>query len=273
MIYIRDLDRVDINGWFGNNLFQVAAGLALAIRNNTDLVIPKTWQYAKYFPEQGVLKYGDKSDFKIQSEYTEPHFHYAPIPYQDGMNLNGYYQSWKYFHEIKDELRNVYFSQISKEFPGEAQKYIPKSFLETENKIIAIHVRRGDYRKFAAHHPLQTMEYYNKGIEYFLKKFPNCKFFVFSNDIAECKQMFVGDKFFFCDSPQATTEGNDSTIMDFTLMTSCDGFIIANSSFSWWTSYLNDYPTKHVVAPKTWFGPAKVGHETHDLYCPDWVKL
>lgn len=274
MIYIRDLDRPDINGYLGNNLFQLATGIALAIENRTAVIVPETWSYKEYFAQTGALFYQDKSKFTITEEYTEPCFHFKSIPYVNGMNLNGYYQSHKYFDSIRNLLINRYFPKISKEFAPGAEKIIPSIFPDrVERKIVAIHVRRGDYLKFANSHPIQTMDYYNKGIEYFKKLYPRCKFLVFSNDIAECKNMFVGDDFLFSDSSQEKSEGNSSTLLDFSLMTSCDGFIIANSSFSWWSAYLNDYPEKRVVAPKNWFGPALAHHNTQDLYCPDWLVV
>jgi len=57
------------------------------------------------------------------------------------------------------------------------------------------------------------------------------------------------------------------------LMSCCHDHIISNSSFSWWGAYLNPSPTKRVVYPSTWFGPALTDHHTHDLCPPDWVRM
>lgn len=274
MIYIRDLNKQHIMGYVGNNIFQLATAISLAIENKTEVIVPDDWQYRNYFPETGVLKYAPESSFKIAEEYTEPGFHYTPIPYVNGMNLNGYFQSYKYFDSIRWTLREDYFPLLAKKFAPGAEKFIPSIFQDKkEDKIIAIHVRRGDYLKFANSHPIQTMDYYNSAIAYFKKLYPKCKFLVFSNDIPECKKMFIGSEFVFCESEQEKTENNSATFIDFTLMTSCDGFIICNSSFSWWAAYLNDYDTKKVVAPSKWFGPALAGHNTADLYCPGWIKI
>jgi hypothetical protein len=44
-------------------------------------------------------------------------------------------------------------------------------------------------------------------------------------------------------------------------------FIIANSTFSWWASYLAD--AKKIFAPRKWYGPSRREDYT-GIYRPDW---
>ena len=63
----------------------------------------------------------------------------------------------------------------------------------------------------------------------------------------------------------------DNQYVDLCLMTMCNDFIIANSSFSWWGAWLSTNKDKRVIAPSKWFGPPlNVQNDTKDLYCKGW---
>jgi hypothetical protein len=55
------------------------------------------------------------------------------------------------------------------------------------------------------------------------------------------------------------------------LMSLCDHIAIANSTFSWWAAWLNPSPTKRVIAPDPWLAgnPA----ESADVVPESWIRL
>src|ERR1019366_4582584 len=85
------------NGRLGNQLFQMAAAICLALNNNDTYIFP-AWKYEKYFNLHGCFS----NSVTYKNTYNEPHFHYAPIPYQQNLNLSGYYQSYKYMTGNED---------------------------------------------------------------------------------------------------------------------------------------------------------------------------
>ena len=53
----------------------------------------------------------------------------------------------------------------------------------------------------------------------------------------------------------------------------CDDFIISNSTFSWWMSYLGKSKTKKVFIPDPWFGPSLQHLDTSGYYFPQSIKV
>jgi hypothetical protein len=246
MVYVK------FDGRLGNQLFQLAAGIALATENNDKVVAPesKYYKFINYTPNLDSFK-------QYSVHYTEPFFHYQKIPYTKDMLLAGYFQSEKYFdtysNVIKDlfSLKKVYEDQIK-------EKY--KDLLEQET--ISLHVRRTDYVQLNDFHPVLSLEYYKQALDYIDSK--GKKVVVFSDDIEWCKTAFVGTKFVHIEK--------NLDIVDMFLMSYCTHNIIANSSFSWWGAYLNRNKNKKVVAPSNWFGP-KLDYSPKDIYCKEWKVI
>lgn len=229
----------------GNQLWQAAAVIALALQNNDDYIFPNC--DLKGTTNIPLNKFTDHKNIRYQHTYKEPHFHYSPIPYQPNLNIcESYLQSYKYFidfeHQIKQLLR-------------------PNVIVPKYNDYTSVHVRRTDYLTFPDHHPVLTMDYYEKAMQEVNSK----KFLIFSDDINWCKQHFIGNSFEF-------VEGN-SPHVDMALQAACLNNIIANSSFSYWAGILNENSDKIVIAPKKWFGPALSMHNTKDLYYPGWLVI
>ena len=126
--------------------------------------------------------------------------------------------------------------------------------------MVSVHVRRGDYTKLQDHHPLCTVEYYEKA----MAMFKDHSFLVFSNDIEWCKENIKG--------PRVMYSEEESAAKDLQLMASCDHNIIANSSFSWWGAWLNDNQNKKVIAPSNWFGPT-CDHSSKDIVPETWIRI
>ena len=117
---------------------------------------------------------------------------------------------------------------------------------------VAIHIRRGDYLDVENINLFYkiTKTYYLSALDY-LKKNLNDKMdiYIFSDDIEWCKTEY-GDLegAHFIDSTIS-----DSHLVDFEIMRNCKYFIIANSTFSWWASWLSEYSNKIVIAPEKWY--------------------
>ena len=45
---------------------------------------------------------------------------------------------------------------------------------------------------------------------------------------------------------------------------------MANSTFSWWSAYLNNYENKVVCYPNKWFGKKLAHNNTKDMFIKNW---
>lgn len=171
----------------------------------------------------------------------------------------GYFQSEKYFDSVKKDIINqfVYNGEIS-----EVAKHY-KNLIENSNAI-ALHIRLGDYTKKANKYlNVCNNDYYKKSVEFINCKVKNPQFFVFTNDIESSKQLeFIPNNAIFIEGTSAEE--------DFFLMQQCKFFIISNSTFSWWASYLSRYDEKLTIVPFKWMNTTK---DEIDIYRKDMIKI
>ncbi|RDB07693.1 alpha-1,2-fucosyltransferase [Runella aurantiaca] len=284
---------VKLSGGLGNQLFQYALGRQLSIVNHTDLKMDTT-NFSQ--PSGGTTRTFALGSFNIHAAqankdeikllagepnrifqrvrrkiglmpihyFKEPHFHfYQPVlSLQDGVYLDGYWQSEKYFAEIADRIR-----EDLKPVGSFSNQYETFKQSIKQSVSVSVHIRRGDYTTTSkANRYLKPCEalYYQTAVEYLTKRISNLVFFVFSDDIEWAKAHI---HFGF---PMQYVEGN-SAQEDLLLIASCQHHIIANSTFSWWGAWLNPHPDKIVIAPQKWFSTERF--DTKDLLPESWILL
>lgn len=170
---------------------------------------------------------------------------------------SGYWQNEGYFLSIADKIRvDFKFPEIE----GIENQTIMQQIIYTES--VAIHVRRGDYLKDPLLGNICNLDYYEQAISSINSKIKDAQFFIFSDDIAWCKQNLKLENAAYID----WNKGNHSYI-DMQLMSNCKHNIIANSSFSWWAAWLNKNKAKIVVAPKKW-----INDSNNTLALKEWIK-
>lgn len=249
-------------GGLGNYMFQIATTYSLSIdygienifNINDNLKVHNhiTTYIHNILRNVNFVNYA----LPIINHYNEPFFHYQEIKYIHNVRLNGYFQSEKYFVHNREKILELY--SIDKNSKKEIDEKYGKFLNEN---TCSLHVRRGDYLSLVHHHPPCDLDYYNNAIDEFSN---DTLFLVFSDDINWCKEVFTGDNFIFIE--------NNYDYIDLWLMSLCKNNIIANSSFSWWSAWLNKNENKKVIAPSKWFGHAKP-YNTNDIIPSEWKKI
>ncbi len=160
--------------------------------------------------------------------------------------------------------------------------YYPKikdKVYKSENTI-SIHIRRSDYLVLQHAHVLQPISYYKRALETLSTKLGlsleelriKYELVIFSDDIGWCKEQEIFNNY-RCKFMEPLEENVDlNVIIDLYSMAECEHNIIANSSFSWWGSYLNRNKEKVIIAPKNWFA-SKGPKDWRDIYTSDMIII
>lgn len=275
-----------LSGGLGNQLFQIAAAYALALDMGIDFRI----SYLNFFgagqgygPDRYKESVYSNLNFENDRIYDnaaviwEQIWTYAPIQrrahellHQFGyLCLQGYMQSELYFAHRRKEIKGLltprggYSRWLMTRYPALAEQY--KELFE-DHGYCFIGVRRGDYLKPSNRHIHNPcgMAYYTKA----MSLAPATRYYVASDDIEWCKRTFVGPQFRFFEF------GHEEDHIQLAFMTLFRRFIIANSTFYWWGSYLSQYEDSRVIAPDKWiFGSDVELWRYYSVYRDDMVVL
>ena len=204
-------------------------------------------------------------------------FPYKELSVKEMVNRNvmiyGYFQSYKYFQE---NYAIIYRMLNIEKMKTDLLNNLNLSSPEYLENTVSMHFRIGDYKKIQDFHPLATYEFYERSLLYMQISKPNINFTVLYfcedidiDDVLSIINKLV-DKF-----PMYNFKRGFNSLEDWQqmlLMSCCHHNIIANSSFSWWSAYLNTNTAKRVCYPSVWFG--KVANtDTRDLCPPNWIRV
>ena len=255
-----------------NQMFQYAALRGLSSKSGAEICIP----YYQDAVDDGIgnmlrTELFDSFNLNVKTGLLnnghapvvqERFFHFDQELFDhcpDHVSLQGYFQTEKYFKHIEHQIRD--------EFTFVDDILEPcKEMIGTVDNPIALHVRRGDYVINSENHFNLPLEYYEAALKHFDD---DRNVIVFSDDPKWCHEQSI-----FADDRFIISENADNRV-DLCLMSLCNDFIIANSTYSWWGAWLSYNKNKKVIAPVQWFG--KTGytkdHDTKDLIPETWMRI
>jgi hypothetical protein len=296
---------VRLLGGLGNQMFQYAAGRAIAHRTSAPLRLDlafykrpaqssspdtsRTYDLDRLNIQAGIASRDDVQQIerahrrsvlaRIATRFpairplcrdlvvNERHFNFDPgvTRLRGNVYLDGYWQSEKYFQRIAPAIRK---ELAVKGEPDDANREMARRI--RRGFSVSVHVRRGDYVSNSVTHAVHgtcTIDYYRAAIAQIVNVGVQPELFVFSDDPAWAQENLRVDY----PTTYVTHNGPDKSHEDLRLMSLCSHHVIANSSFSWWGAWLSDNPGKRVVAPRQWF--RTVERNTADLIPPEWLQL
>jgi hypothetical protein len=290
---------VRLIGGLGNQMFQYALGRHLAEKLNTTMKLDvhelldrspryKGFVYRDYDLSIFNIKFNEFATKKEVKRFTLPktgnkyvfqfrkffnqdkdvvketcfHFDRNVLDTTGDCYLYGGWQSWKYFADIEDIIRQEFsFDFVLDEKSEKLRTEILKS------NAVCLNVRRGDFVNHPVHGGLE-LDYYRDAVKLIKDKIENPYIYVFSDDIEWCKKnLLLQEQTVYVDHSYA----GDKFKFYLLLMSCCKHFIIPGSSFGWWAAWLCNSPDKIVIAPRNWFNTDY--YDTSDLIPESWVRI
>jgi Glycosyl transferase family 11 len=267
--------RMKVCGGLGNQLFQYAAGLALARRHRARLIIDTSFYQTEghrvfqlnqfdldfeLWPDDETSGRNLSSTRPGRATGRRTRVHAEPIRYTDicfsersfcfderflmlkpPVVLQGYYQSARYFRNIDGELRATI--KLRGQPCSRFQKAL--NVIESSRAPVAVHVRRGDLIADGRVHPMHGClgwPYYSKALHIMKRLLDrDHDLFFFGDDLPSLSELESKVA-----QSMIVSHPDLSSAEDLMLMRKCRHFITANSTFSWWGAWLAEATEKIV---------------------------
>lgn len=285
---------VRLQGGMCNQMFQYATGRGLAERNGFDLFVDtaglnnKKHAHFNLYPFKADVRFADTEHLNrvltphyalkralykaLKIPFTYARTHIAEKKFSFDQNVastnfsayfSGLWQSEKYFADISEKIRDDF------QFRDESPLLQHPMYGEISAcNAVSVHIRRGDYiknKRYRRNLYVCRKSYFENAISLLRQRIDQPRFFIFSDD-----HKWVAENFQLGSDIKLVDSKNH--FEDFFLMSRCKHNVISNSTFSWWSAWLNPEPSKIVIAPDMWFTPhAKV--DQRDILPPSWTKI
>lgn len=254
-------------GGLGNQLFQICHGYALAQKFNAKLYIinkpdhdyrqgnpPAKYEKTIFSKLKLVPNIQVKTPFILREEKWS---------YQDTSKViqnalesgnhdqiliqHGFFSSEIYFKDYRENIIELFTpcegvrNWLSSQSPSVVFRQFPELLSDIDRGYCFLGVRRTDYLQYSEHNPC-SIEYFTEAMNLMNAS----RYYISSDDIEWCKSVFVGEKFRFFEV--------DDDLVQFYAGTLFSRYIISNSSYHWWISYMSECANPIVIAPDKWVG-------------------
>ncbi len=284
-------------GGLGNQMFQYAAGYALASRLGVPLLLDRS-----FLDERGSRVTWTQRPFELNAFRLDPVFADADLvarilrrsnsrwgrlaalrpltrwqhfrekdkrfdPAFDRLSapvlIDGFWQSERYFPAVADALRDRLF--VPRGTPSD-ENAAHAARIRTDRSA-SLHVRLGDYvtnAEAARYHGVCRWEYYRDAAAWLVEHHGVDHFHIFTDGPEVVRNAL---RLPFPHTLISHNQGADA-YWDLWLMRQARHHIIANSSFSWWGAWLDPRPDKVVIAPRVWLAGDP---RPNDILPPAWI--
>ncbi|MBX3354358.1 MAG: alpha-1,2-fucosyltransferase [Phycisphaeraceae bacterium] len=169
------------------------------------------------------------------------------LPSDGTLILTGYWQAPEWAEAVRDRLRPVVTPCVT--------------------EVIGVHVRRGDYtaqQRIGAYHGVLGVEYYRRALDALGREVTTRPVMIFTDEPDRVR----GEGWVPASARWAEPA---SDLEHLRAMAGCAHLITANSSFSWWAAWFGERPGRRVIVPNEWWS-ATAGAIPHPAP-PAWQRI
>ena len=289
---------IRIFGGLGNQLFCYAAARRLALVNKADLVIDdvsgfvRDGEYKRHFqldhfnvpcrkatpaerlePFSRIRRYLKRSYNQRRPFEERTHIQQEGVAFdhrllqckpRGTLYLEGYWQSEDYFKDVAQTIR----TDLEILPPTDAINQTMGSRIRN-SLAVAVHVRFFEAPEEIGVHNAPS-DYYARAVAQMERLLPGAHYFLFSDRPEDARARIpLPEERITCVSHN---QGDANAYSDLWLMTLCQHFIIANSTFSWWGAWLGGGVDKIVISPDLHLD-CKTAWGFKGLLPKEWIRL
>ena len=266
---------MESKGRLVNIMFCVASAISIARANKRHLVVDERTDevmtesfrtnmdsyYSVGKSPNGTMLYQESGMFTYETHYI------FNLPRQN-LQLDGFFQSWRYFTNMSAEVKHI-FTQFHSEHTQAAESFMHslKNSISTENTtFIGVHVRRSDYA--GTKKPVRNpgLVYITNAMTTFRKRHGSVHFIVCSDDRKWCIDNLTP-------LPNVTVSPPGVKEIDLAILTMCDHTIMTMGTFGWWAAYIVG---GEAVRPDSIYTKRKYNWNElmmHNFYLPHWFVV
>ncbi|WP_026661719.1 alpha-1,2-fucosyltransferase [Butyrivibrio proteoclasticus] len=212
-----------------------------------------------------------KQDSDNENVFLEKEMYHPEIFDFDDKYIDGYFACQKYYGDIMPQLRELFvFPEHS--IPELQQRNMVMALKMDKENSVSVHIRRGDYldpENFKVLGNIATEQYYESAMKYFMDKYPDTHFYIFTSDHEYARENFKDESLYTIID---WNTGRDS-VQDLMLMSHCKGNICANSTFSFWGARLNKRTDHEVIRTFTMRNNQHCEPDIMHDYWDGWILM
>ena len=256
-----------MQGRIGNLMFQTASTFGIAATLGYKTYIDESHPLLQNFEMSPSTRMNLTNEIVLTEEdCMDKVWQCRKDVYSHNVTLQGWLQTWKYFHHIDKTIRKQF--TIKSQYMNPARKFF-NSIKIKKRTVIGVHVRRSDFGNdyfTQCGYAMASPGYFQKAMELFRAEHKSVIFLVMSDSIQWSKENIVAEDVIYSNFT--------GPITDMALMSMCDHMIVSGGTFGFWGAWLSG---GKVIYPKGWPRPGSwldlYGMIVEDFWLPDWIAI